>query len=1094
LGLRNSFVWRRAGSTRLLLSSVLLSTLIAASMGAALVGFAASTLPQAVSGLLARSGRTTVAIYGAFGAPQVRSDAPGIRTALRRAFGAVPFALHDALWSDPLGLPVSGGTKTKTVPLIDAAAPAQIMANATLVAGSWPAPPMPGQPIPAAVPVTVADALHLAPGGQLSLRDRVTGARVRIRLTGLYRPLNPLSPYWGLDLIASSGVSVQGGFTTYGPLVVARPAFGLDGLAVGGATWLAVPQTALIGAGDLSSLASRLGAELAFLSQSPNLNGLQVTSGLPATLKSIATNLVVAKSLLAVGALELALLAAAALTLTARTLAGQREEESAMLSARGAGRWQLARLAIVEALLVTAVAAGAGALAGSKLAGLLARSGPLRSVGLRAPGIPADVWWAVGVVLLLCLLVLLWPAVHPVMPAAARVRKGRQAAMSAAARAGGDVSLVLLALLAGWQLRRFSEVGRTANGIGIDPVLALAPAFALAAAAVLPLRLLPALARIADRLAGRTRRLGTAMVSWEISRRTVRQSAPMLLVVLAVGTGTLALAQHQSWHQSALDQSAYTAGADVRVDTLEPASLGTAAAIGQASGVTAATPVSTALSASNGGQVLALNARTAAATVLLRTDDSAIPAAALWRRIIPAGSAPTVALPGRPARLEILASMDPGHGALLGPVLVSVSIEDAAGVVYSVPAGSLPVDGRSHGLVADLSARHQALYPLRLLSIWVSYTMPPVPPRRLAASAARRHAAFTVRALAVSAAASGAFPGPFASGQLLARWAAAVSAASLGSSFATGSSPALAPGGAGPAGARTVTFQPGNGFLTQAGPPLPPPLDLLQGQLTLTAEAPFDFTAIPGIATRAFLSANQLAVGDLLQVSTGAATLTVHIVAAMNYFPTVTDPGGGLIVDQTAVQQTLAAQSATALPVMQWWLTTTGGSAPAGLPAGSVVTDRARIAAGLLADPLAAIPQQAVQSLAVAAALIAILGFSVSIAGRVRERRSQSALLAAFGVGGTAQASQLCLEALTMTGPAAATGLLLGVLLARLLVPAVTLTAAAAGPVPPVLVEIPWPAVFGLALAIAAIPVLVAAAIAAYRPDPAGQLRTAEAT
>jgi len=194
------------------------------------------------------------------------------------------------------------------------------------------------------------------------------------------------------------------------------------------------------------------------------------------------------------------------------------------------------------------------------------------------------------------------------------------------------------------------------------------------------------------------------------------------------------------------------------------------------------------------------------------------------------------------------------------------------------------------------------------------------------------------------------------------------------------------------------------------------------------------------------------------------------------------------------VQQTLAAQSATALPVMQWWLTTTGGSAPAGLPAGSVVTDRARIAAGLLADPLAAIPQQAVQSLAVAAALIAILGFSVSIAGRVRERRSQSALLAAFGVGGTAQASQLCLEALTMTGPAAATGLLLGVLLARLLVPAVTLTAAAAGPVPPVLVEIPWPAVFGLALAIAAIPVLVAAAIAAYRPDPAGQLRTAEAT
>ena len=73
--------------------------------------------------------------------------------------------------------------------------------------------------------------------------------------------------------------------------------------------------------------------------------------------------------------------------------------------------------------------------------------------------------------------------------------------------------------------------------------------------------------------------------------------------------------------------------------------------------------------------------------------------------------------------------------------------------------------------------------------------------------------------------------------------------------------------------------------------------------------------------------------------------------------------------------------------------------------------------------------------------------------------------------------------------PAAIAGALIGVGLARLLVPAVTLTGGAAAPFPPVRVVIPlgWTAV--LALVVAAVPVLTAAVAAVYRPDPAAQLR-----
>lgn len=1085
MGPRVSFVLRRMGSVRMLLASVLLSALIAASLVAALAGFSASSLPQAVSDDLAQAPRTSIAIDGSFNARQVLADRPVVRATIRRAFGPIPVTIDEAVWSNPIGLPAPSGHRA--VPLTEAAALGQIRGHVKLTAGIWPTAPVPGAPIQAAAPVTIAGALHLRLGEVLLLRDRLTGAKVSFRLTGLYQPLNPAAPYWGVDLIAPSGVSVQTGFITYGPLIVAQGAFS-SSLAIGGATWLAVPGTTRIDARQLEPLAGRVSHALAYLTSSPDLGGLQVSSGLPAALSGVATKLVVARSLLAVGELELLLLAGAALTLTARTLANQREDEVAVLTARGAGRWQLVRLALVEVLLVTTVAAAAGVLVGSRLAGLVASFGQLRVAGLRVRGIPAQVWWTVGAVLLLCTAIMLWPALHAVTPGAAKVRRGRQAAVSAVAKAGGDVALVLLAVLLGWQLRQYSLLGRTAGGIGIDPVLALAPVIALGAATVLPLRLLPVLARAADRLAARTRHFGTAMTSWEISRRAARQSAPILLVVLAVGAGTLALAQHQSWHQSALDQSAFAAGADVRAVMIAPLPLGRSAGVAHARGVTGATAVTTGLAVPNGGQVLALDSRNAPATVLLRADESALPAATLWRRVRPARSPGAAMLPGRPARLEIIASMNPGPGPDLGRVYVSASIQDASGVVFSVPAGVLPDDGHSHGLIAVLSRTRQAIYPLKLLAVSLAYTLPPVPPRQRMALAANRTAAFAVRGLAVSAALRGGFAAVSASGRTLARWLPAVSAQQL-QDFGVGSPPLLdtQPGAH---GTGIVTFHPGDGHISPFAGPFAP-IEPVPGQLTLTVPVPF--TVIPGIATQAFLRSSHLAVGDLLQVAAGPAAITVHIVAAVAGFPTVTSPDGGLIVDQGAAQDIMAALSAPPLTVTEWWLATRTGSVPAGLPAGTIVTDRAALFAALQADPLSAIPQQAVQSIAVAATLLAILGFSVSVAGNVRERRPQSALLAALGVNGAAQARLLCLEALALSLPAAATGLLLGVVLAHLLVPAVTLTAAAAAPVPPVLVEVPLAAAAALALVIAAVPVIAAGVTAASRPDPAAQLRAAEA-
>ena len=76
--------------------------------------------------------------------------------------------------------------------------------------------------------------------------------------------------------------------------------------------------------------------------------------------------------------------------------------------------------------------------------------------------------------------------------------------------------------------------------------------------------------------------------------------------------------------------------------------------------------------------------------------------------------------------------------------------------------------------------------------------------------------------------------------------------------------------------------------------------------------------------------------------------------------------------------------------------------------------------------------------------------------------------------------------------PAALAGAGIGVALAYLLVPAITLTTGAAAPFPPVQVVIPLGWTVLLALSIAAVPVLAAAATAAYRPDPAARLRAGD--
>ena len=234
-----------------------------------------------------------------------------------------------------------------------------------------------------------------------------------------------------------------------------------------------------------------------------------------------------------------------------------------------------------------------GAFAGIWLASVLVTAGPLGEAGIRLAGQAGswpDALAAAVVVAVIATVLLLAPGLNP-SPGAARARRGRQARVAGTARAGLDIALVVLAVLAGWQLRHYSAAsdGGTAE---IDPVLALAPALALAAGSVATLALASA-GGPGGGLGGRprpeaNRRAGVAGSS---AGCHCGQASAALLLTMAVATGTLALAQHASWLRSASDQAAFATGGDVQVDPQAPLGLGDAGAVTAARGVTHAVAV-----------------------------------------------------------------------------------------------------------------------------------------------------------------------------------------------------------------------------------------------------------------------------------------------------------------------------------------------------------------------------------------------------------------------------------------------------------------------------------------------------------------------
>jgi len=947
--------------------------------------------------------------------------------------------------------------------------------HATLVNGRW---PQAGAGVPEVVLSEPAAAgLGVATGGQLALVDRLhPGAPLPFAVVGIYRP-NPDDDYWIGDPLDLLGRTVQGSFTTFGPVVLAQD----DMLKVvpGGSLtedWRGTPAVGDLTAENLATLtAAATAAPDRIKAAMPGAFVPRVQTNLPTILGRVDRSVLVGRSGVLVLVLEFAVVAAYAIVLVAGMLADRRRAETALIRTRGASGGHVAGIALAEAVLLAGTAALVAPWISLAIVGALGTSGALTaargSLSL-SPGVLA----ADGLAAFAGVVAMTLPNLGGI-PSLAGVRAGiaRQAGRTLAQRLGLDLALVILAAIALWQLRLYgAPLTQNARGVlGIDPLLVAAPGIGLLAGALLATRLLPRAAEIAEPILARGRGLVGAIGGRGVARRPLRYTRSALLLMLAAALGTFATAHVATWTRSQADQAAYRAGADVRIAP----SIGTSSPLGSdATAYTALPGVTAAMAVDRldvdsgrsvrGGAALALDATAAGPVVaLLPTGDATGLSAALASLAAARPNPDGIAIPADARRLSI--TVDLGLKIVTDPAFfaggdlkddngfqVDFIVEDAAGRLHRYSSNVGPLAGKGLRLEVALDATADApggvTAPGRILRA-VEVTIAPTADYAVGGT-------IDLTGLETSTHAAGSAGTPATDWTALAPltsgnpgWTGTIES-NVGLIMARYHPPADHP-------TRLVL----NGVEAQVPGALAPAFgsgQTVHARVAWLGDLSTSTTVVlPVVASQGFLNLSASNVGDQIGGAIRGARVDLKLVASTAEFPTLDPTKPFVIIDgPTLVLARYAASGATD-PPGEWWLTSSDpdatATAAAAIDPNATITSRPAVERSLLGDPLALGVIGLLGLGSLAAMVFAAIGFIVSATVSTAEREGELALLRALGLSGGQLSTWLSAEHGLLLVAGLGGGVALGVLLAWLVLPFSTLTTNGDPAVPTPVVIVP---------------------------------------
>lgn len=1023
-------VFRRARAVRGLLVAATGATLVATLLLTGLADYGRDVVDAGARSVVgsASAEERSVLVQGPAGSPARLGDLDtalrsryadgfgGLRTRIERAGYAAGRQLTGDVGD---AVPDKDGAVFVSVVFLDGLAD-----HADLVSGAWPAAG--ATPRQTALAEAVAATLHAGVGDQIEITDRFTGRRSAVQVAGIWRPRDIDDAYWRLVPAVADGVTP--GSSTYGPFVVPRDDF-LAGYATSASVaWLIEPDLARVDPAGLAPVRRATGYATEQLSGDLGLgSSALVTTQLDRLVDRLGRADLVGRSALVTPVLLVVVLGGYALLLVAVLLTEQRQGEIVLLRARGAARFQLAGLAAREAALVVLPAAALAPPLAVEILKYADRAPVLTSGALDlVPRLDAATWLVAVLAVAGCAVAMVGPVLRRggtyVAELAGRSRPRRWAV---AQRVGLDLALVALAVLSWLQLRQYSSPlagARAGGGLGIDPLLAAAPTLGVLAGAVVALRIIPPLTRLAERYVNRKAWTATMLGMWQAGRRP--HAGPVLLLALAVGAGTLAWCLAGTSERSALDQADHGVGADLRLveNSLFPPA-DRAAQLAALPGVDRVLPgwrQDMRLGAEEEPtSAVALDTAAAGSVVRMRDDLAGGSAAGAFAAVSGARiDGPSIDLPPGTQRLTGRVQTTTDGGLFEPDVTQGSPVRTAA--VFAMPGGGhrqLPLGESSNGEPLSFSVALPAdLGPAKLAGFTVDAEGPP-----------RMTLTWQLDSLRAGATpitpAAGGWQGHDQSGalastrsdggQLYARHTVA-----LGLSYLRSSPVRLA---------------------------IAPPV----------REAP-----VPVLATPQALAALHLRPGQDTRLSIGGADVTVRPVRTVGAIPGTAEPSA-LLIDLPSLATTLFHRYGIVNSPREWWLSTRPAEAAAAAAAvrqvgGVEVLDRRAAAEESRYDPYGVGARAALFGAALGAVILAAMGIAVDVRATARRRATELAVLHTLGFGPRLLARSLVAEQAFLAGTGVLVGAGIGIGVAATMAPLVILTPAAERPVPAPLLEIAW--------------------------------------
>jgi hypothetical protein len=729
-------------------------------------------------------------------------------------------------------------------------------------------------------------------------------------------------------------------------------------------------------------------------------------------------------------------LTVAALALAGRLTAGLRAGETALRSALGTSRVQLAATAVVEAGLIALVAAAVAVPASSLLHAGLSHLPPMSGAGLATdPGVTGGQILAVAAGASALTVVLALMAIRAEDPPGERGRR------ELLARTGLDLLLVAFAVLGWWQLH--------ARSASPDLLETLAPALLLAAGTALALRLVPPALRVADRLARRSDGLPLPLAAFEAARRP-QAAAAGLLICLAAATCTFGTALDATWNRSQHDQADLAVGTDLAVTLTTPPVAGQGAVIARATGAGTISPATDRGLAigqwvGTGGdppRLVAVDTTHAAQLLRGRLPDGQ-DWAGLTRGLAPAEPAGGITVPaGGTFTLAGTAT-----GAVPLDVIPKLLLQDPTGLRTLCTGAPIPLDGTPHRVTGCAPADGMRLVAVALPVDYDPYDL---------FAAVRSRFAVTLT-----------LPGPAGD---VAGWntlsAEPVANQLLDSAMTT-------------AGNRVRM----TGTVQLGGQP-----DAALTLVTMAFPAP---DVVPAVVSERLADDLGVAIGSQLDVAFGTTAVSVKVAGIVPAVPSA--PGSATILaDLDTLSRYLTARGDLEYPVDAWWVGAPANSDLAGLHLGTVTT-RAGETARLTAGPLNAGLPAVLRLLVPAAVLLLLAGVFLHVTHDLRDRAVEVARLRGLGMTGREIRTTLLGQHAFVLFPLLAAGALVGALGTVIVAPLLIRSETGAVPIPSVTPAWPWAAetlLVALLVAGSTLAVGVVAAVQARRAG-AAQLRVA---